>query len=53
MLWIFDRHIESGLISGKEAIEKIRHLLSTNIIYRDNSEMNDEIEKRIEKWKCL
>jgi predicted nucleic acid-binding protein len=53
MLWIFDRLIESGLISGKEAIEKIRHLLSTNIIYRDSYEMNDEIEKRIEKWKCL
>lgn len=51
MLWIFDRLVESESISGNEAIEKLKLLQLSNIIYRDSSEMNDEIEKRIKKWQ--
>jgi hypothetical protein len=47
---MFDRLVESDSISGKDAIEKIKQLQSINIIYRDSSVMNYEIEKRIEKW---
>lgn len=50
MLWIFDKLVESGLVSTYEAIEKIKNLLSSNIIYKNSVELNDEIEKRILKW---
>jgi len=53
MLWIFDRLVESDSISGNDAIEKLKLLQSGNILYRDSSEINDEIEKRIEKWQFL
>ena len=51
MLWIFDRLIEDGLLSTAEAIIKIRTLVTNNIVYRNNMELNGEIEKRVEKWE--
>lgn len=53
MLWIFDRLVESESISGNNAIKKLKLLQSSNIIYRDSSEMNDEIKKRIQNWQGL
>ncbi|MCK5170138.1 MAG: hypothetical protein KAQ75_09670, partial [Bacteroidales bacterium] len=50
MLWIFDKLIESNLISPNEAITKINTLFSKNIIYQNNAELNDEKEKRIQIW---
>jgi predicted nucleic acid-binding protein len=50
MLWIFDCLIEKGLISKEEAILKLRSLISNNIVYQNNMELNAEIEKRVKKW---
>lgn len=50
MLWIFDNLIEHDLISKLEAKIKIRLLVSNNIVYQNNMELNEEIEKRIMKW---
>ncbi len=50
MLWIFDSLIENGLITNEEAISKMRLLISNNIVYQNNMELNAEIEKRIKRW---
>lgn len=50
MLWIFDCLIEKGLITKDAAILKMRSLISNNIVYQNNMELNTEIEKRIKKW---
>lgn len=51
MLWIFDKLVESETIPVSNAVEKLMLLQSGNIIYRDSSEMNDEIKKRMENWQ--
>ncbi len=53
MLWIFDRLIESSLISGNVAISKIKALISQNIVYQNNIELIYGIEKRISQWSKL
>lgn len=50
MLWIFDCLIEKGLVTKEAAILKMRSLISNNIVYQDNMELNAEIEKRIKRW---
>ena len=50
MLWVFDKLIEEGIINNKIAIEKIRKLLATNMIYQNNAELITEIDKRIKLW---
>lgn len=50
MLWVFDKLIEEGIINNKIAIEKIRKLLATNMIYQNNTELITEIDKRIKLW---
>ncbi len=53
MLWIFDRLIESSLISGNVAVAKIRALISQNIVYQNNIELISGIERRISQWSKL
>lgn len=50
MLWVFDKLIEEGIINTENAIEKIRKLLATNMIYQNNAELITEIDKRIKLW---
>jgi hypothetical protein len=50
ILWIFDKLIESSIISGEIAVLKINELVSRNIIYKNNMELTSEIEKRIVIW---
>lgn len=50
MLWIFDRLIESNIISANIAVTKIKDLVSRNIVYQNNNELTSEIEKRIQLW---
>jgi len=53
MLWIFDKLIESSLISTSDAINKLNILFKSNIVYRNNAELEEEKNKRIAKWKSL
>ena len=53
MLWIFDRLIESNLVSGKVAVAKIKELISQNIVYQNNIELISGIERRISQWNKL
>ena len=50
MLWIFDNLLYVNLITKEEAIAKIQMLISKNIYYKNNMELVNEINKRIEKW---
>lgn len=51
MLWIFDKLIELNLISVNEACEKLIRLINTNIVYQNNAELVDEMNKRLALWK--
>lgn len=51
MLWIFDKLIEAKLLSGADAILKIDELVSGNIAYQNNAELNSEIERRKKAWE--
>jgi len=50
MLWIFDKLIESNIISNNIAVTKIKDLVLHNNVYQNNIELTSEIEKRIRLW---
>lgn len=50
MLWVFDQLVASGILSKSEACSKISILANSNIIYRNNEEMQFEVGKRIKLW---
>ncbi len=51
MLWVFDKLIELNLISVNEACEKLTRLINTNLVYQNNAELVDEMNKRLALWK--
>jgi hypothetical protein len=51
MLWIFDKLLESSLISHKVASEKLHELINSNIIYQNNSDLIAEMNKRLKEWQ--
>jgi rRNA maturation endonuclease Nob1 len=50
MLWIFDKLLEARLLSYSDVIIKIDKLVSSNIVYQNNAELDAEIGKRKETW---
>lgn len=50
MLWIFDKLIEENLINKNTAIARIKQLVLKNIVYQNNIELTNEIDKRIKVW---
>ncbi len=50
MFWIFDQIVESGLLTGAQAIVKLSVMMQSNIIYKGNQDIVKEAEKRIESW---
>ncbi len=50
MLWIFDQLVNHKLLSPQEAAVKLQTLIDSNIIYKSNHEMLNEVEKRIQSW---
>ncbi len=50
MLWIFDQLVEQELITKPEATTRITALVNSNLIYKNNVEMQEEIGKRIKAW---
>ncbi len=51
MFWIFDRLVESSVISHKEASEKLKTLIVTNVIYQNNAKLLIEMNNRLKKWE--
>lgn len=50
MLWILDQLVEQKLLSKPEGSAKIKSLASSNIIYKNNSELLAEINVRLKLW---
>lgn len=51
MIWIFDKLVESNILSKKQASLKLEELVSTNFIFQNNKPLVVEIEKRLKIWK--
>lgn len=50
MIWIFDQLVNSGLLAQNEACIKLKHLITTNLVYKNNNELVAEMEKRLAMW---
>jgi predicted nucleic acid-binding protein len=50
MIWIFDQLVDSNLISNSEASAKLKQLIMTNLVYQNNKELVEEMQKRLVKW---
>jgi rRNA-processing protein FCF1 len=51
MIWIFDKLVETSILTKKEASNKLRQLVGTNFIFRNNQQLVAEIEKRLKIWR--
>jgi rRNA-processing protein FCF1 len=51
MIWIFDKLVETSVLTKKEAAIKLKQLVFTNFIFRNNQPLVTEIEKRLKIWK--
>jgi rRNA-processing protein FCF1 len=50
MIWIFDKLIETSVLSKKEAVNKLKQLVAINFVFRNNQQLVAEIEKRLKLW---
>jgi hypothetical protein len=51
MIWILDTLVEKTVLTKKEANNKLKQLVATNFLFHNNSQLVDEIEKRLKLWK--
>jgi hypothetical protein len=50
ILWIIDQLVDQGALPKPEAISKLKAWINANLIYRDNTEIQVEIDKREKAW---
>ena len=50
MLWIMDQLIDQGALAKAEGIAKLNAWINSNLIYRDNSEIQGEVDSRVKSW---
>ena len=50
MIWIFDKFVETTVLTSKEAKAKLNQLVASNFIFRNNQKVIEEIEKRLKNW---
>lgn len=50
MIWIFDQLVEQGLLPKMVAVDKMKKLIVSNLIYKGNETMMKEMENRIKAW---
>jgi predicted nucleic acid-binding protein len=51
MIWIFDKLVEKSILTKREAVIKLKHLVAMNFIFQNNQQVVEEIEKRLKDWK--
>jgi rRNA-processing protein FCF1 len=51
MIWLFDKFVETLTLSPKEAKTKLKQLVASNFLFRNNQKLVEEIEKRLKIWK--
>jgi len=50
MIWLFDKFVEKGILTKKEAAKKMNLLVASNFVFRNNRQLVEEIEKRLKLW---
>ena len=50
MLWILDQMVAHGSLPKPEAITKLKTWINSNLIYRDNAEIQREVDNRVKAW---
>lgn len=50
MLWILDQLVSQGGLPKPEAITKLIAWINSNLIYRNNAEIQAEVDTRIKSW---
>jgi len=50
MIWIFDKLVETGILTKNDAANKLKELVATNFIFQNNKPLVDEIQKRLKLW---
>lgn len=50
MIWIFDKFVETTILTPKEAKAKLNQLVASNFLFRNNQKLIEEIEKRLKNW---
>lgn len=50
MIWIFDQLVKYELITRQEASAKLKQLISTNLVYQNNKELVEALQKRLSSW---
>lgn len=50
MIWLFDQLVAGKLLTKPEAIAKLKKLVFSNMIYKGNTDMIREMEKRVKAW---
>ncbi len=51
MIWIFDKLVETSVLTPKEAASKLKQLVASNFVFQNNQPLVAEIEKRLKIWK--
>ena len=51
MIWIFDKLVETNILSKKQAALKLEELIAANFIFQNNKPLVDEIQKRLKLWQ--
>jgi len=51
MIWVFDVLIDAGVLSKEEGANKLRQMISQNIIYQNNTELLKETGARLSAWE--
>jgi hypothetical protein len=47
MIWIFDKLVETSVLTPKEAAIKLKQLVATNFVFQNNQQLVAEIGKTI------
>jgi len=50
MIWIFDKLVETHILSKENASLKLKQLVAINFTFRNNQQLVNEIEKRLKRW---
>lgn len=50
MIWIFDKFVEISVLTEEEAVNKLKQLVATNFVFRNNLKLMEEIERRLNLW---
>ncbi len=51
MIWIFEKFVETSVLTKEEAVNKLTQLVAANFVFRNNPKLMEEIERRLNLWR--